>query len=956
MQKNITFHPASGVNRATDGAAATERDGVNFAWWEQIFDRTTSQSSFFQSIVVPDNLDNTVLVDCQCVFRQVTAGAGNVVFTLYGRNHDPSLNDARDSAVGWTLIDAAKTVAVPGVIDEEFLINFSLDLTLFILVPGTELLIQLTRLPADPGDTFAGEVALTRIDFDFTLLDITDADWAVWGTDLVSIPLGYVSVGGSLHEKFNVDGAIYLNNIVPVGALDGTISYSNIGGSLDFWGRKAGAWVALTSVGGGADADWTVSGADLIQIPAGNVSLGAGAAPGEKIHINGAIRLNSVVPVGAVNGTISYSAVGGALDFWGRKAGAWVSLTASGASDGDWNIVGIDLVSVPIGNVGIGAAVPTEKMHINGAILLNNIVPSAATDGTISYSAIGGGLDFWGRKAGAWVSMTSVGGGGNTLGAAYNQGGFGAGRIITVVAAAPVKIDGITPSGLQLIDDMEIEFGDPAVKGIVRYDTPLTGLLIEAKIGTALRLQTEDNAPGASDLISITTGAALPGNRGTIFLNGGIISLATELGVRFTEVSGVPVAALNSGFLYVKDDVGDSELYYLDDSGNEVQMTEDGWMLAGLGTYSTTFDLNLGATVAPSSSSLTLRGGSGASILGCESTYDGTTNFCTIRNRVVGGAETNTWLSIGTSTITDLVTQRIAFGAGDGAIAYPGNLYFGYSALTSSSLFYLDRSFDITDDEYLFLGSDIDGQISFDSAADELNAYTILRNASSTPSFNIGTGEVTGGGAVHSSGDLNLFTGVGNVEASSGDVNIYAGTVVGIGVRGNLNGSAYNIGLSADLAVSIAAVAGAINLAAASSLNGTGALGAVISGGSFAGRLDLRSGPVAARTRINIGLVGDGATSATPNGLVIFNGNGAACAADIVLYDRLGVANFLWVDATNKLRVSLAHGADLAGSLVGQEYVPAAPGDWAGNPTSVNNAIDRIAAAVFALQGGVPIA
>jgi len=37
-----------------------------------------------------------------------------------------------------------------------------------------------------------------------------------------------------------------------------------------------------------------------------------------------------------------------------------------------------------------------------------------------------------------------------------------------------------------------------------------------------------------------------------------------------------PGAQANTGFVYTKDDSGDTELYYIDDSGNEVQLTQDG--------------------------------------------------------------------------------------------------------------------------------------------------------------------------------------------------------------------------------------------------------------------------------------------------------------------------------------------------------------------------------------------
>jgi hypothetical protein len=37
-----------------------------------------------------------------------------------------------------------------------------------------------------------------------------------------------------------------------------------------------------------------------------------------------------------------------------------------------------------------------------------------------------------------------------------------------------------------------------------------------------------------------------------------------------------PAAESERGFVYVKDDGGDTELFYMDDSGNAVQLTKDG--------------------------------------------------------------------------------------------------------------------------------------------------------------------------------------------------------------------------------------------------------------------------------------------------------------------------------------------------------------------------------------------
>lgn len=54
------------------------------------------------------------------------------------------------------------------------------------------------------------------------------------------------------------------------------------------------------------------------------------------------------------------------------------------------------------GKVGVGTVNPSEKLHVNGAIIVGN--SSNSTDGTIRYT----GTDFEGRKNGAWTSLTTT--------------------------------------------------------------------------------------------------------------------------------------------------------------------------------------------------------------------------------------------------------------------------------------------------------------------------------------------------------------------------------------------------------------------------------------------------------------------------------------------------------------------------------------------------------------------
>lgn len=51
--------------------------------------------------------------------------------------------------------------------------------------------------------------------------------------------------------------------------------------------------------------------------------------------------------------------------------------------------------------------------------------------------------------------------------------------------------------------------------------------------------------------------------------------------VTLTERASDPTQVANAGILYVKDDAGDTELYYLDDSGNIIQLTADGALMIG---------------------------------------------------------------------------------------------------------------------------------------------------------------------------------------------------------------------------------------------------------------------------------------------------------------------------------------------------------------------------------------
>lgn len=59
-------------------------------------------------------------------------------------------------------------------------------------------------------------------------------------------------------------------------------------------------------------------------------------------------------------------------------------------------------------------------------------------------------------------------------------------------------------------------------------------------------------------------------------VTGEVAVLGTSADIKMAERSADPTNAANTGFVYVKDDDGDTELYYMDDGGAVVQITKDG--------------------------------------------------------------------------------------------------------------------------------------------------------------------------------------------------------------------------------------------------------------------------------------------------------------------------------------------------------------------------------------------
>jgi len=194
--------------------------------------------------------------------------------------------------------------------------------------------------------------------------------------------------------------------------------------------------------------------------------------------------------------------------------------------------------------------------------------------------------------------VVNASGAGNKLGQAYNQGGLGAGRIISVEDNLPVTIlatdaydsyealsidgyvgfDGVLDHPMVATDkgfvyvksdggDIELFYMDN-YNNIIQITKDGTLNADEIVIHNTLDQSYDENGSGAGREIIVDSGAILLSASGNEALR-----LDGYIGLQ--EISD-PTSLLDKGLIYVMDDSGDTELFYKDASGNSVQITKDG--------------------------------------------------------------------------------------------------------------------------------------------------------------------------------------------------------------------------------------------------------------------------------------------------------------------------------------------------------------------------------------------
>ena len=123
--------------------------------------------------------------------------------------------------------------------------------------------------------------------------------------------------------------------------------------------------------------DFSVDGGSLF-VDASTNRVGFGTlTPSQAVHIVGNTYIDGDI---TITGSASWDSI---YSHWTKN---------SGSSE----------LTYTVANVGIGTTDPTEKLHVNGGVLIGNT--TATTNGTIRWT----GSDFEGRKGGAWVTLAAT--------------------------------------------------------------------------------------------------------------------------------------------------------------------------------------------------------------------------------------------------------------------------------------------------------------------------------------------------------------------------------------------------------------------------------------------------------------------------------------------------------------------------------------------------------------------
>ncbi|MDR0207148.1 MAG: hypothetical protein LBI45_07845 [Bacteroidales bacterium] len=182
---------------------------------------------------------------------------------------------------------------------------------------------------------------------------------------LTIAPNGYVGIGGTPQQKFQVDGNTYLTGNLGVGfnnptqkfrvegttLLNGDVTIGNDGGTIPQEGDEPNRSNTKFQI----YADTYISGG----------SLGIGTTtPSQKLHVAGNAYMSGNLGIGVSNPTQKLHIVG--TSYFNGNVGIGVSSPSQ-----KLHVVGTTFLD---GNLGVGTSTPTQKLHVVGTTYLNGNV------------------------------------------------------------------------------------------------------------------------------------------------------------------------------------------------------------------------------------------------------------------------------------------------------------------------------------------------------------------------------------------------------------------------------------------------------------------------------------------------------------------------------------------------------------------------------------------------------
>lgn len=181
------------------------------------------------------------------------------------------------------------------------------------------------------------------------------------------------------NQKLEVAGWIELGNQTEgTTGTAGAIRYHSVSKRIQYFDGTA--WIDLLPASAAGDDDWTISGSNMYNANAGNIGIGTTTYT-EKVNIGGDLKINgSGATIGLSNVANGYLVIGNDLGIDNNEI--MFNVEANFGTVGAQNIRFItngsqQMTLDPSGNLGIGAPVPAQKLHVVGNARISGIASGA---------------------------------------------------------------------------------------------------------------------------------------------------------------------------------------------------------------------------------------------------------------------------------------------------------------------------------------------------------------------------------------------------------------------------------------------------------------------------------------------------------------------------------------------------------------------------------------------------